>query len=229
VQQQTEVPEGAPWFRRVETEHLSVPCLFIEHEHPRATLLYLHGNAMAISEMQPLARAFSSALSCHVVAPEIPGMQYDWGRTAFKGSSVTFPVCFVFFTLSDGVAREASEQGYYEAALGAFDWARKTVRNLICFFVSQMSSFSFPNCLSLCSDSPSAQDQLGSSICHFPFFFFFSLSEVCVRREAAGLVLQSPLLSAVRVAFPSLFTLPLTDIFVSIAKASKQKKFFFFF
>jgi fermentation-respiration switch protein FrsA (DUF1100 family) len=46
-----------------------------------------------------------------------------------------------------------------------------------------------------------------------------SLSEVAFRRTPGGLVLQSPLLSAVRVLFPRLFTLPGTDIFVSCSKA----------
>ena len=44
---------------------------------------------------------------------------------------------------------------------------------------------------------------------------------MCVAREPSAAVLQSPLLSAVRVAFPNLsFSIPWTDIFLSVNKAA---------
>jgi pimeloyl-ACP methyl ester carboxylesterase len=54
--------------------------------------------------------------------------------------------------------------------------------------------------------------------CHFSIL----LSEVIVERTPAAAVLQSPLLSAVRVAFPNLkFSIPFTDIFLSVSKAPR--------
>ncbi len=221
VPQTTEVPEAASWFCRIATDHLSVPCILWRHERPRAVLLYLHGNAMCLGEMRALVRELSAALSCHVLAPEIPGLQYDWGRTAFKSGGL-FVFCFLALSGgTDGEPQPASEEFYYEAAIGAFDWARKTVSAKNCCFCSDCRSFRI--CLWWCMDSRWAQELHGEKeIC--PILSFLKIlsfsSEVCVARQPAAAVLQSPLLSAVRVAFPNLrFSIPWTDIFLSVSKA----------
>lgn len=86
VSQVSELPApNTPWFLRIETERFSVPCLRVRHAHPRAVLLYLHGNAMCLNNLKGLVKRLSVQLGCDVIAPEIPGTQYDWGRTAWKG------------------------------------------------------------------------------------------------------------------------------------------------
>ena len=169
----SEVEEGIV---RIDTPNLSVPAFFFEHEGARANLIYCHGNAMVIQHMRKLAKFYSNELGINVLVPEIPGRQYDWGRTAFK---------------SGDESQLASEKSYCEAVEGAFDWFQKSSHSAIPTVVFGQS--------------------LGSG----------AAMELCMRRPCSGLVLQSPLLSAVKVASISMPVLPGTDLFVNIHKAPK--------
>jgi alpha-beta hydrolase superfamily lysophospholipase len=93
----------------------------------------------------------SDHLKAHVVIPEIPGVQYDWGRTAFK----------------KGEPKLASEDSYCEAAEGAFDYVKEK----------------FPECKIIVYGQ-----SLGTG----------AACETATRRTPHAVILQSPLMSAVR-------------------------------
>lgn len=146
---ETEPPPDVVW---IDTEHYRVPALWCPHPRARAVIVYTHGNAMTVSQMRPLISSLSQALRVHVLVPEIPGTQYDWGRLAFKS----------------GEPEPASEASYFEAALGAFDFAEQKAEGLPVVSWGQ-SLGSGPAC------------------------------ETGVRRKPSAVVLQSPLLSCIRV------------------------------
>jgi alpha-beta hydrolase superfamily lysophospholipase len=107
-------------------------------------------------------------LKAHVVIPEIPGVQYDWGRTAFK----------------KGEPKLASEDSYCEAAEGAFDFVKEK----------------FPECKIIVYGQ-----SLGTG----------AACETATRRTPHAVILQSPLMSAVR----GNFFIPCSDDFFFALKS----------
>lgn len=187
----TEVPPLSESFLRVETEHLSVPCLRrLCPADAKAVIVYCHGNAMAISEMEKFCVLLSKQFSCHVYIPEIPGERYDWGRTAFKS----------------GVAEPASEEFYCEAVVGTFDHAASAHPELPVLVWGQSLG------------SGAACELVKLSLSYWLFLLMFS-HQVTRRPQAAGLVLQSGLLSCLKVASVSLPSLWGVDVFVNHRKA----------
>jgi pimeloyl-ACP methyl ester carboxylesterase len=175
VPHHTPVPEESKTFFRIETAHFSVPCLRFEHPKARCTIVYCHGNAMAISEMAQHIELIGKQFKANVLLPEIPGVQYDWGRTAFL----------------DGVPRAACEEGYVEAVVGAFDAAKEMGLGVVIWGQS-----------------------LGSG----------AACELAVRRpECLAVVLQSPLLSCMKVASMSFPSVCGVDVFVNWRKAPEMK------
>jgi acetyl esterase/lipase len=105
-------PEGSKDLVWIESANLRNPAWYLKPRTgtpPRAVVLYCHGNAMTISEMEESMQHWCDALNVIFVVPEIPGAQYDWGRMSFK---------------AEGEPEMASEARYFEAAEAAADWAR---------------------------------------------------------------------------------------------------------